>query len=215
MKTAITYLSFILILGIATILTINYTIHYSTQDHIYTSTKDIPAKKAALLLGTTKYIAKGKKNYFYLYRIRAAVRLWKAGKIKAIVVSGDNGTRYYDETTTMYNDLVKAGIPARYITRDYAGFRTLDSIVRAKAIFGLDDYIIISQPFHLERALFIARAKGHKAIGFAAKDIPGTDAALKMKLREYLARTKAFLDLYILGTDPKFYGKKEKVIYKR
>jgi len=215
MKKTITYLSLSLLLGIIVILTINYTIHYSTQDLIYTSTKKIPAKKAALLLGTTKYIAKGKKNYFYLYRIRAAVRLWKAGKIKAIVVSGDNGTKYYDETTTMYNDLIKAGIPARYITKDYAGFRTLDSVVRAKAIFGLNDYVIISQPFHLERALFIARAKGQKAIGFAAKDIPGTHAALKMKLREYLARTKAFLDLYILGTDPKFYGEKVRVIYKR
>jgi len=197
------------------ILGLNYYVQSAAASTIYTSTKKIPAKKAALLLGTAKYLRGGHKNYFYTYRIRAAVALWKARKIKAIVVSGDNGTQYYDETTTMYNDLIKAGIPARYITRDYAGFRTLDSIVRAEAIFDLKEYIIISQRFHLERALFIARAKGQKAIGFTAKDIPGTDAAMKMKFREYLARTKAFLDLYILGTDPKFYGKKERVIYKK
>ena len=182
---------------------------------IYTSTKDVPQKKAALLLGTAKYMRGGGRNYFYTYRIRATVALWEAGKVKAIVVSGDNGTKRYDETTTMYNDLVKAGIPARYISKDYAGFRTLDSVVRAEAIFDLKDYIIISQKFHLERALFIAKAKGQKAIGFAAKDIPGTAAAYRMKAREYLARAKAFLDVYVLGTEPRFYGDKVKVEYKR
>lgn len=182
---------------------------------IYHNVQKVPAKKAALLLGTAKYITKGKKNYFYTYRIQAATKLWKAGKVKAIVVSGDNGTKYYDETTTMYKDLIKAGVPAKYITKDYAGFRTLDSVVRAEAIFDLKDYIIISQKFHLERALFIAKAKGQKALGFMAKDIPGTAAAYRMKAREYLARAKAFLDVYVLHTEPKFYGKKEKVNYRK
>ena len=95
------------------------------------------------------------------------------------------------------------------------GFRTLDSILRAEAVFDLKDYIIISQKFHLERALFIARAKGQKVIGFAAKDIPGTKAARKMAYREYLARVKAFLDVTILQTEPRFYGKKVKVNYKK
>ena len=115
----------------------------------------------------------------------------------------------------MQKDLIKAGIPSRYITLDYAGFRTLDSVVRAEAIFDLKDYIIVSQKFHLERALFIAKTKGQKVIGFMAKDISGTAAAYRMKAREYLARAKAFLDVYILYTEPKFYGKKEKVNYKK
>ncbi|NKQ41536.1 MAG: DUF218 domain-containing protein [Sulfurovum sp.] len=211
----IKYCLFATLLGIAVIFGINLYMEQGTKSLIYDNIAKIPPKKAALLLGTTKYIAKGKKNYFYTYRIRAAVTLWKAGKIKAIVVSGDNGTKYYDETTTMYNDLISSGIPAKYITKDYAGFRTLDSIVRAKAVFGLEDYIIISQRFHLERAIFIAKAKGHKVLGFIAKDIPETAAAYRMKFREYLARTKAFLDLYILRTEPKFYGKKERVNYRQ
>lgn len=204
----------LLIVGAAALFGINA---YVTKEGtpLYSSIQKVPAKKAALLLGTSKYIAKGKKNYFYTYRIQAATALWKAGKIKAIVVSGDNGTKYYDETTTMYKDLIKAGVPAEYITKDYAGFRTLDSVVRAEAIFDLKNYIIISQRFHLERALFIAKSKGQKVIGFMAKDIPGTAAAYRMKAREYLARAKAFLDVYILGTGPKFYGKKEKVNYKK
>jgi len=190
-------------------------ISYTSDKHIYTEIKDLPQKKAALLLGTAKYVAKGKKNYFYVYRIRAAVALWKAGKVKAILVSGDNETKYYNETARMQKDLIKAGVPKKYIALDYAGFRTLDSVVRAEAVFDLEDYIIVSQKFHLERALFIAKAKGQKVIGFAAKDIAGTKAANKMMVREFLARVKAFLDVYILGTKPRFYGKKEKVNYRK
>ena len=190
-------------------------ISYTSDSSIYTEIKDLPQKKAALLLGTAKYVAKGKKNYFYIYRIRAAVSLWKAGKVKAILVSGDNETKYYNETARMQKDLIKAGVPKEYISLDYAGFRTLDSVVRAEAVFDLEDYIIVSQQFHLERALFIAKAKGQKVIGFTAKDIAGTKAANKMMAREYLARIKAFLDVYILGTEPRFYGKKEKVNYKK
>ena len=205
---------FLVVVGLLAMVAVDRYVAYVGSRYIYDDLHKLPHKRAALLLGTTKYVARGRKNYFYLYRIRAAAALWKARKIDAIVVSGDNGTRYYDETTAMYRDLIRAGVPARYITRDYAGFRTLDSVVRAQAIFGLKDYIIISQPFHLERALFIAHAKGQHAIGFAAKDIPGTSAAYRMKVRELLARTKAFLDLYVLGTEPKFYGKKERVRYR-
>jgi SanA protein len=185
------------------------------KEKLYSSVKEVPSKNALLLLGTAKYMVGGGKNYFYTYRIQAALSLWKAKKVKAIVVSGDNGTKHYDETTTMFNDLVRAGIPARYITKDYAGFRTLDSVVRAESIFDLKDYIIISQKFHLERALYIAHAKGQKAIGFIAKDIAGTKAAYKMKAREYLARAKAFLDLYVLNTQPKFLGKTKLVRYRK
>ena len=202
------------ILGLGFIYGLNMFIQKDASSRLYTSVKDVPSKKSALLLGTAKYIKNGKRNYFYTYRIRATVALWKSGKIKAIVVSGDNGSKYYDETTTMQQDLIKAGVPKRYITLDYAGFRTLDSIVRAKAIFDLEDYIIISQKFHLERALFIAKVKGQKVSGFIAKDLPNTPSAYRMIAREYLARAKAFLDVYILNTQPRFYGKKEKVIYK-
>lgn len=213
MRTII-WILVLLILGLGLLYSIN--LYVAKQGSpIYSSLKSVPAKNAALLLGTAKYIGKGKKNYFYTYRIQAAVRLWKSGKIKAIVVSGDNSTKYYDETTAMYKDLVKAGIPVRYISKDYAGFRTFDSVVRAEAIFELKDYIIISQKFHLERALFIAKAKGQDVIGYMAKDIPGTAAAYRMKFREYLARVKAFLDVYILNTQAKFYGKKEKVTYRK
>jgi SanA protein len=203
------------ILGLGFVYLVDRYMDYAAQNRIYTDVQKVPHKKAALLLGTAKYVARGKKNYFYVYRIRAAVALWKAGKVDAIVVSGDNATKYYNETKRMEDDLIKAGVPKKYIAADYAGFRTLDSILRAEAVFDLKDYIIISQKFHLERALYIAKAKGQDVIGFAAKDIPGTKAAKKMAYREYLARMKAFLDVTVLQTEPRFYGKKVKVNYKK
>ena len=204
-----------MILGILAVYLLDNYMALSASEDIYSKVKEIPQKRAALLLGTAKYVAKGKKNYFYVYRIRAAASLFKAGKVKAVVVSGDHSTKYYNETSKMQQDLMKEGVPKKYITLDPLGVRTLDSLLRAEAIFDLKDYIIVSQKFHLERALFIAKAKGQKAIGFTAKDIPGTAAAFRMKVREYLARAKAFLDVYILDTKPKFDGKKVKVNYKK
>ena len=190
----------------------SFSLVHANED-IYINIKNVPSKKAALLLGTAKYVSKGKQNYFYTYRIRATAKLWKAKKVDAIVVSGDKST-YYDEVTAMYKDLIKAGVPSKYITKDYFGYRTFDSIVRAKEVFDLDDYIIVSQAFHLKRALYIAHGKGQKAIGFAAKDIAGTKAAEKMEQREELAQIKAFLDLNVLMTKPKVLGKKIKVNYR-
>ena len=205
----------IVLVTVMALVAIDMTISKQEEPNLYQNTIKIPAKKAALVLGTAKYMVGGGQNYFYTYRIRAAVELFKAGKVKAIVVSGDNSTKYYNETSKMQKDLIKAGVPSQYITLDPLGVRTLDSVVRAEAIFDLKDYIIVSQKFHLERALFIAKTKGQKVIGFMAKDIPGTKAAYRMKAREYLARAKAFLDVYILHTTPKFDGNKEKVNYKK
>lgn len=205
----------IILFMVAAAITIDLYISKEAEADIYSDLTSVPAKKAAMVLGTAKYMIGGGQNYFYTYRIRAAAALFNAGKVKAIVVSGDHSTKYYDETGKMKKDLMKEGVPGKYITIDPLGVRTLDSVVRGEAIFDLKDYIIVSQRFHLERALFIAKAKGHKVIGFTAKDIPGTAAAYRMKAREYLARAKAFLDVYVLHTMPKFDGKKEKVNYKK
>jgi len=203
------------LLCIVSIYVLDRYINYSTQSAIYTEVKNVPHKRAALLLGTAKYVARGKKNYFYVYRIRAAAALWKAGKVDAIVVSGDNASKYYNETIRMQKDLIKAGVPKKYIVLDYMGFRTLDSVLRAEAIFDLKDYIIVSQKFHLERAIYLAKTKGQDVIGFAAKDIPGTKAARRMMLREYLARVKAFLDVEILNTQATVLDDKVKVKYRK
>ena len=205
----------IIVLVAATLLIVNYYFVQGYAKHfIVTDIKQLPKKDAALVLGTTKYVTKGKINSFYKARIEAASKVWREGKVRAIVVSGDNRTIYYNEPTQMYKDLIKAGVPVRYITRDYAGFRTLDSVVRAGVDFGLKDYIIISQPFHLSRAIYIAHAKGQDVIGFAAKGQEWSMPMLKMWIRELFARAKMMVDLYILKSEPKYWGGKVKVNYR-
>ncbi len=194
-------LSLVLVL---VILTCNFVISSTTEDKTYFDVNTIPPNRVGLVLGTSNRISNGSSNPYYTYRIDATVALYKAGKIKFILVSGDNGSIYYNEPNTIKKDLIKAGIPEEVIFLDYAGFRTLDSMVRAKFIFGLDNVTVISQKFHNERAIYIAEQKGLKAIGFNAQDL-STSQGFKVHFREYLARVKVFIDM-ILNTQPKFYG---------
>lgn len=187
----------------------NYTIARAAENKTFNDVNAIKKSKIGLLLGTSKYYKDGGLNLYFKYRIDAAVTLYRNGKIDFILVSGDNSSKYYNEPQTFKKELIKRGIPEAVIFLDYAGFRTLDSVIRAKAIFGQSDITVISQQFHNERAIYIAQKKGIKAVGFNAKDIGGTNG-LKVKLREYFARTKAFLDI-ILHVEPKFYGKEIKI----
>ncbi len=182
-----------------------------SDNKLYSDINDVPHMRAALLLGCVR-IYDGHVNLFYLHRINAAVELWKAGKIDAILVSGDNSRTDYDEPTCMKEDLVARGVPAEYITLDYAGFRTLDSIVRAEKVFNLDDYIIISQPFHCSRAIYLANHYKQNVIGYCARDVKSA-AGLKLRLREVLARNKALIDI-LINKNPKYLGKQEIVTYK-
>jgi SanA protein len=184
----------------------NKAIDKASEGRLYTDTATIPYNKIGLLLGTSKYLPSGYKNRYYQYRIDAAVKLYKAGKIKYLVVSGDNGRKDYNEPEEMRSDLVASGIDSSHIYLDYAGFRTFDSMVRLKEIFGQDSATIISQPFHNERAIYIASKEGIAAIGFNAQDV-NANAGFKVQVREKFARTKVFLD-YLFGKKPKFLGGK-------
>ncbi len=173
---------------------------------LYTDINAIPYHKCGLLLGVGKFLGNDSINPFYAYRITAAAELLNANKIKYVVISGDNGTRGYDEPTSMRADLIAAGIDSTRIFLDYAGFRTLDSVVRLKKVFGQDSVTIISQKFHNERALYLAEQENIIAVGYNAADVEGLRGR-KTALRERLARVKLFLD-QLLGTKPKFLGKK-------
>lgn len=174
-------------------------VSFKTRHLVFDSVTTIPKNKVGLLLGTGKYAASGNINLFYKYRIDAAVQLYKAGKIEYILVSGDNSRKDYDEPSDFKSDLIARGIPESKIILDYAGFRTLDSVVRAKEIFGQTSLTFISQKFHNQRAIYIANHFGIKAIGFNAKDV------YNRHFREYLARSKASLDL-VFNVQPKFLG---------
>ncbi|MDF7801707.1 ElyC/SanA/YdcF family protein [Pontiellaceae bacterium B1224] len=177
----------------------NHWIRRDSQHTVYTDAGRIPPRNVGLVLGCAKNI------YFY-HRIDAAATLYKANKIKYILVSGDNHTATYDETTAMKAALIQRGVPANRIICDYAGFSTIDSIIRARKVFGQSRITIISQEFHVQRALFIAKRKHIDAIGYCALDVE-TSIGARTQLREAFARVKTVLDLYLLHRRPRFLGK--------
>ena len=197
------------ILPLLIVLGCYWVIEISSNHKVYDSLETIPYNKVGIVLGTARHRVEGGINPYYQHRIDAALQLYEAGKISYILVSGDNGSVYYNEPNTIKKDLIEGGIPEDRIFLDYAGFRTLDSMVRAKIIFGLDSATVISQEFHNERAIFIAQKKGLEAIGFNARDVKGS-RGIRVHTREYFARVKVFLDL-IFNTQPRFYGNRIRI----
>lgn len=185
---------------------VNVAITKAGNRFCYNSVDSIPHNHCGLVLGTSKYIWNGKRNLYYTNRIKAAVELYKHNKIDFIIVSGDNRNRNYNEPITMYNDLIQAGIPNKRIILDYAGFRTLDSVVRGKEVFGQDKFTIVSQSFHNQRAIFIARKKGIEAIAFNTEDVTGI-LTLKVQIRELAARMLVLFDM-ATSRQPHFLGEK-------
>ncbi|MFL5730190.1 MAG: vancomycin high temperature exclusion protein [Cytophagaceae bacterium] len=192
------------VLSAISILICNSWINRNTSKQLYSDLSKIPSNKVGLLLGAKP------GNLFYKRRIEAATELFKAGKVRFIIVSGDNHTKEYDEGTAMMNDLIAAGVPDSCISIDYAGFRTLDSVERCYKIFGQKKFTIISQEFHNQRALFIANKRGYDCVAFNAGNV-GKKNSSSTYFREYFARVKCVLDIYVLGTKPKFLGDPVKI----
>jgi SanA protein len=177
---------------------------------IFTSLDALAPQSAGLVLGTSKLLRGHFPNPYFRNRIAAAAALFAAGKVKYLIVSGNQarGGRAaggYDEPTDMRDALVAAGVPSNRIYRDYAGFRTLDSVLRAKSVFGQDSVIVVSQHFHLARALFLADHNGLTFEGWEAADAP-LRFGVRTKIREMGARMWAYVDV-ALGRGARFGGK--------
>ena len=171
--------------------------------YVYSDAGRLPEHECALVLGTSRIVQGKYLNEYFRSRIDAAVELYRKGKVRRIMVSGDNGRKTYNEPEDMKNELLKNGIPEKDILLDYAGFRTLDSVLRARNLFGYRKYIVVSQQFHCERAVYLAREHGLEVIGYAADEV-SPRFRLKRYIREPLARFKAWLDIHILHTRPHF-----------
>lgn len=172
---------------------------------VYNNIDELPVNNVGLVLGTSKYVQGNRLNLFFRNRIEAATALYQAGKIKHLLVSGDNGRKGYDEPGDMRDALIANGIPDSCITLDYAGFRTLDSVVRANRVFGQTKFTVISQEFHNYRAVFIGRKHRWDVVGFNAKSIDFRSSPWT-QIREYLARVNAVLDVYVWHRQPRFLG---------
>jgi len=190
------------------ILLCNVWVVWSTQARVFSDTSEIPHNKVALVLGTSSRLMNGDPNPFFVNRMARAAELYKLKKVEHFIVSGDNRTKFYNEPETMRGALIALGVPDSVITLDYAGLRTFDSIVRSRKIFGQDSLTIITQPFHSYRALFISDRMNINAVAVVANE-PSSEYAFPVYFREYFARTKAVMDLYLLNTVPKHLGEEE------
>jgi SanA protein len=194
-------------LGIVWILFASFLVGKTARGRTYSDVQSIPARRVGLVLGCSRLLPDGRRNGFFDNRIQAAASLIRAGKVDYLVVSGDNRVRGYDEPQDMKDSLVQAGVPAARIYCDYAGFRTLDSIIRAREIFGQTSITVVSQEFHNERAIFIGRYRGVDAIGFNAPEVGAYDS-FKTRCRELIARANMLLDLFVVHRAPRFLGDK-------
>ncbi|MCW3076200.1 MAG: putative rane protein [Bacteroidetes bacterium] len=198
---------YLLIITMASGTVCYFWIECSTDKKLYNDVNELPECYTGLLLGTSAHLGDGSDNLYFSRRIDAAAKLYETGKIKKIILSGDNRVYDYNEPKDMRKALMLKGVPDSCLVLDYAGLRTFDSMVRCKDIFGQDSVIVISQQFHNARAVFIAEKIGLTAFAFNAKKVT-TQKTAKMTFREFFSRIRCVLDLYILNTKPKHLGNK-------
>lgn len=197
----------IIIIALIIVFTILYNyVYFSSKRFIYNELEQVPQCYTALILGA-KVHRDGAPSNFLADRLEMGIKAYKSGKIKRFLLSGDHGTKNYDEVNNMKKYLLEKGIDTNDIFLDHAGFDTFNSIKRAKEIFEVKDVIIVSQEFHLPRALYIARYCGLNAYGISADKQNYGSVMFKLKLRERFALIKAFFET-IFDMEPKFLGEK-------
>ena len=210
-RTVMAVVAALVILMLAAIVIADRICQRAAAGRLFRSVNDVPQNDVALVLGTSQKTASGSINLHFTQRIQAAAALYHAGKVRHLLVSGDNHVVGYDEPEDMRKALVAVGVPADAITCDYAGFHTLDSVMRAKTVFGLTRCTIVSEEFHCPRALWIAENDSLDAVAYAAPDL-SLRWSLRVKLREIFARTICGVDLYVLHSGPKFSGPREPIV---
>ncbi len=187
----------------------NLLVSISAKNQVFQASDDLPANMVGVVLGTSKNVAPNRPNAHFITRVEAAAELFRTGKVQHLLVSGSSEA-YYNEPKDMLQALNRLGVPKTAITQDASGFRTLDSVVRAKKIFGQHRYTIITDDFHVTRAVFLAERHGQDVIGFAAPGVNLQQSA-KSRVREVFARVKAVLDIYVFDTQPKELGDPEPI----
>lgn len=177
----------------ALILFSSLSVFFVSYGKSYSDIENVPYKKMALVLGTSKYVSGDDYNLFYHFRIEAANELIQNNKVDYLLLSGAKDG-LYNEPEKMKEDLLKRGVSENKILLDYKGFRTWDSVIRVKEVFGENDFIIVSQQFHIQRALFIASLNDIEARAYIAKN-PPVYQAFRTYVRELFARVKLIFDV--------------------
>ncbi len=196
-----------LLLLLAILLICNGVIIWNTQDrvHEFESIAKLPDNRVGLVLGTSSSYANGTPNPHFKNRIEAAANLYHSGKLRHLILSGGSDSQYYNEPEMMKKAIIKRGVPVSALTLDSKGKRTLDSVLRAKYVYRHDSLTIISDRFHVYRALYISSNYDIEAAAYASREVPWL-LSWRSRIREYFARVKAIADLYIFRIAPEDIG---------
>lgn len=195
-KRGFLFLEIIVLLPLLILLLTNQVIRLSVEDHLFDSIDKIPYNRVALVLGTSHRVKNGGPNPYFHHRMQAAADLYHNHKVSYLLLSGDNSTPYYNEPGQMRQALLALGVPAEAIYKDHAGLRTLDSVLRAQKVFGQDSITIVSQKFHNQRAIYIAKHHGIQATAYNAADTP-RHRNDRTRVREWFAKANVFWDILI------------------
>lgn len=194
-KVMLLFFGIIVLLVLLVVIGCQIAVTQAAKGRLYSDLDEIPHREVGLLLGTNPKGRTGRPNQFYCRRIDATVALFEAGKIDRLIISGARHDSLYDEPAAMKAELLLRGIPESVITLDGEGFRTINSVGRAKDVFGADSLIVISQQFHNERTLFLAKHLGVDAIAYNAANTSSRRWKVLMFGRECLARVKAVFEI--------------------
>lgn len=203
-KTAVVVTEILFLTPLFVLLVSNLIIRISAESYLFDSPEEIPYNRVGLVLGTSHRVINGGPNPYFHNRMQAAAHLYHSKKVSYLIVSGDNRTRYYNEPLQMKQALISLGVPDEVIYSDHAGLRTLDSVIRAKKVFGQDSITVISQRFHNQRAVYIALRQQMEVSAFNAHDVPRNKTD-KTRIREWLAKANVFWDL-ITSREPDQLG---------
>ncbi|MDD3190935.1 MAG: ElyC/SanA/YdcF family protein [Candidatus Pacebacteria bacterium] len=188
--------------GVVVVVAINFIVQKGGESFIHDA-DNVPQKEVALVLGARVY-KNGRLSDMFRDRVDMAIGLYEAGKVEKILVSGDHGTKEYDEVNAAKDYLLQNGVPGADIFLDHAGFDTYDSVYRARDVFQVKSMVIVTQGYHLPRALYIADKLGLDAVGVGA-DLRPYGGESYRNFREEFAVVKAWLDI-VLKSKPKFLG---------
>ncbi len=196
----------LLIVAMAVVTVANAAVINSGEKSIVESVRVAPKADVAIVLGA-KVRADSSLTPVLHDRMRTGVELYRAGKVRKLLLTGDQGTTAYDEVNNMRRYALRQKVAPRDIFMDHAGFDTYDSMVRARKVFGVRTALVVTQRFHLARAVYIARDAGIRATGVPS-DKRAYQQAFLFDAREILARTKAYFDVEVFRPKPKFLGPK-------
>lgn len=200
-RKSLIFLEIALLIPLLMVLMSNQVIRVASGPYLYDLAEEIPYQRVGLVLGTSPRIRSGAPNPYFHHRMEAAARLYHSGKVSYLIVSGDNRTRYYNEPAHMKQALRALDVPEEVIYSDNAGLRTLDSMLRAREVFGLDSLTVVSQRFHNQRAVYIGRHLGLEVVAMNASGVKHQRTS-RVMVREWFAKAKVFYDLFLNGELP-------------